>query len=66
MVKLSDELWIFGLGSGSFDEWLKAGEIEIPRKSFVKDFDSEWKERSKKPKYSTGRFEGILDEILVT
>jgi len=66
MIILSDELWIFGLGSGSFDEWLKAGEIAIPRKSFVKQFDPLWQEYSKKEKYQVGRFKGILNEILST
>jgi len=66
MITLSDELWIFGLGSGSFDEWLKAGEIIIPRKSFVKQFDPLWQEYSKKEKYQVGRFKGILNEILST
>ena len=65
VVKLSDELWIFGLGSGSFDEWLKAKEIEIPRRSFVKEFDPDWEEGSKKEKYGL-KYPGLLKEILST
>ncbi len=63
LVELSDELWIFGLGSGSFDEWLKAKDIEIPRKSFVKVFDPKWEEYSQKVKYKS-RYPGLLKEIL--
>lgn len=64
MVKISNELWIFGIGTGAFDEYLKAGEIIIPRKSFVKQFDPDWKEHSQKEKYSIGKYKGILNKIL--
>lgn len=65
LVRLSNELWIFRLGSGSFDEWLKAKEIIIPRKSFVKEFDPLLEEYSKKEKYGL-KYPGLLKEILST
>ena len=63
MIKMSNELWIFGLGSGSFDEWLKAKEIKIPRRSFVKEFDPKWEEYSEKEKYKI-KYPGLVKEIL--
>jgi|SRR3989338_7126284 len=62
MINLCDELWIFGLGSGSIDEWKKAGELKLPRRSLVKQFDPKWEEYLRNPKHA--RNAEIMREIL--
>ena len=63
IVDFSEELWIFGIGSGSFSEWSRAKEQEKPTRSFVKRFDPDWKEWSQKDKYQT-KYKEILEEVL--
>ena len=63
LVDLSDELWIFGIGSGSFKEWTRAMEQGKPIKSFIKRFDKNWKEWADKEKYKI-QYKNVLDEVL--
>ncbi len=63
MIKISDELWIFGLGSGSLDEFEYARKIIKPTESFIKQFDPEWEEYSKKEKYHK-KYPNTLKEVL--
>ena len=63
MIDISDELWIFGIGSGSLDEFEYAKKIIIPTKSFAKQFDPEFTWHSEKKKYHK-KHSGILKEIL--
>ena len=66
MVNISDELWIFGIGSGSLDELTYAKKIQIPTKSFVKQFDPEWEWHSKKQKYFDKGYGKNIKEIPAT
>ena len=50
LVDLSDELWIFGIGSGSLDEIKYAKFLQKPVESYIKQFDSDWEKYSKKYK----------------
>lgn len=63
LIDLSDELWIFGIGGGSFKEWIYAKEKGKPLKSFVKIFDPKWLEWMKKEKYQTN-YKEVLEEVL--
>lgn len=64
LVDLSDELWIFGIGGGSFKEWLRAKEQGKPLRSFVKVFDPKWEEYAYSlEKYQTG-YREVLGEVL--
>lgn len=51
LVDISDELWIFGLGSGSLKEWQRAKERGKHRRVALAYFDLQWKEYAKKEKY---------------
>lgn len=63
MVDLSDGAWIFGIGSGSFKEWMRARDSGKPVRSFVKRFDADWEEWARKDKYRT-QYAKVLAEIL--
>lgn len=65
MINISDELWIFGIGHGSLDEFKRAKKIEIPTKSFAKQFDPLWRSQSQKEKYHP-KYSGIIKEILAS
>jgi hypothetical protein len=65
LVNISNELWIFGIGNGSLDEFAKAREINLPTKSFVKQFDPLWKLQSEKEKYHP-KYSKAIKEILTT
>ncbi|MDD5651497.1 MAG: hypothetical protein PHF86_13965 [Candidatus Nanoarchaeia archaeon] len=62
LVDLSNELWIFGIGTGSLEEWKHAKGK--PRYSFVKQFDPNWEEYIQKEKYNI-KYKEILEEILL-
>jgi hypothetical protein len=48
---VSDGVWIFGIGSGSLKEYIRAKERGKPVRSLIKVFDPEWEEYSKRKKY---------------
>ena len=62
---VADEVWIFGIGSGSLKEYARAKEQGKPIKSLIKVFDNEWEIYSKKEKY-WNVFGEIFKEVLDT
>ena len=48
---VSDEVWIFGVGTGSLKEYVRAKKYGKPVRSFVKVFDPEWDKYSEREKY---------------
>ena len=60
---ISDEVWIFGIGSGSLSEYERAKNLGKRVKSFVERFDEEWEVYSKKRKYKEN-FGDLVGEVL--
>ena len=60
---VSDGVWIFGIGSGSLKEYVRAREHGKPVRSLVKVFDPEWEEYSNRRKY-WDVFGKIFGEVL--
>ena len=64
MVDISDELWIFGIGSGSLKEYQRAKDSMKPTRSFIRVFDPDWETvLVDKPRYREN-FGDLVDEIL--
>lgn len=63
MVDLSEEVWIFGIGSGSLKEYQRARNMGKQVRSFVKRFDPNWEEWSQKRKYQK-KYGDLVREIL--
>ncbi|MFZ5955138.1 MAG: hypothetical protein ACOYT4_01830 [Nanoarchaeota archaeon] len=68
LVGITDELWIFGIGTGALTEYRKAKELKKPVKSYIKVFDSDWEERFKEKEFERYQknFGEILDEVIET
>lgn len=63
LIGASDEVWIFGIGSGSLEEYAYGKKIGKPVRSLVKAFDDEWEEFSSRRKYRDV-FGEIFREVL--
>jgi hypothetical protein len=63
LVDVSDELWIFGIGGGSLQEYMRKKKQGGNIRSFVKLFDDQWEEWSQRDKYRT-RYRDVVEEVL--
>ena len=63
LVDICDEVWIFGIGGGSLQEFERAKDSGKPVRSLVKRFDPDWEKRSQKEKYFI-KYKKLVDEVL--
>lgn len=52
LIDSCDQLWIFGINSGSLREYQYATSKNMPVQSLIKKLDPNWEEQSKKTKYN--------------
>jgi len=61
LIDRCNQLWIFGLASGSIEEWLYARNTGKQTRSFVTKFDGEWKNFSDR---YIKKYGNVIKEIL--